>query len=275
MLYNVPPPLPFEGVASWLSQVAASQVANPADVLSYLGISLRQDLDLVCKTKQRVASIAALCRLEPRAFEFIRRMTKNLARVDRESTYLLQHGELARYRFCPQCLRRQRTPYFPLHWRFAAYRWCEEHKQLLQDRCPSCHAPVVMPLNLLHAAEKGRRPEMHWCMACGQKLTSKPRHPGRFAGTRNFLNTNEWRLLQNGKATLAALYHGYVRVAPSEVVRPLRTLVALERAGHIPNFQLRYETLETQRTSYRHPYHGRLVPLSRTRATVLRGGLFD
>lgn len=263
MLYRVPPPEFFESPASWVSRVAIGQGVPLVDLLQYLELPQRQDLDLLFKSGKRIKRVAKTCGLDPELFWPMKHMFSGLWRFDRKGSFLLREGELARYRYCPGCFKRQRSPHLPLHWRFNAYRWCAEHQELLRDRCPKCSALVILPANLVYAAEMDGRPQLDCCMVCSEKLSNKVQTGGRFAGTRHFLTPWEHRLLRNGTAVLAALLFREVRVGTSDHVRPLKHLRKLERAGHIPHQKFRYENLDAPYPKYRNPFTDRLSSVGR------------
>lgn len=45
--------------------------------------------------------------------------------------------------FCPLCLQLDTIPYYRRSWRLSLYAICEHHHCLMQEHCPSCHAPVA------------------------------------------------------------------------------------------------------------------------------------
>lgn len=63
---------------------------------------------------------------------------------------------------CISCLREQPTPYFRQHWRLACLTMCENHREMLIDRCPACAAPI-QPLLLQSATSP-----ISVCWRCGQ-----------------------------------------------------------------------------------------------------------
>lgn len=279
-LVCAPVPEPFESPASWLSRLALSQAATVWAVLAHLKIDLEGDIDIefaACDLDR----VARLRGIPVSNFSFMRHMFLQLQRIDASGrVYLLSHDTFARYRFCEKCLLEQRTPHFPLHWRFKAWRWCPLHNSLLRDHCPSCKAILVLPMDLLHAGRwrKGVA-YISSCAVCGAKLTSKPKSM-RFEHSRNNLTSTEHLLLANGRALLAALYHGEFTVSSAPERYPLRALHQIEKNGHLPHKKMHYENFEmTQEPRYRHPVSNELCGRSGKQTKVRRkrfyGGLFD
>lgn len=279
-LVCVPAPEPFESPASWLSRLALSQAATVWAVLAHLKIDLRGDIDIqfaACDLDR----VARLCGIPESSFSFMRYMFSQLQRIDaRGEVYLLSHDTFARYRFCDRCLKEQRTPYFPLHWRFKAWRWCPLHTCLMRDHCPRCKAILVLPIDLLHA---GRRRAgvayLSSCAVCGARLTNKPKAV-RFEPARNNLTVKEHLLLANGRALLAALYHNEFGISSKPERYPLRGLYQLERNGHLPHKLMHYEKFELmEEPRYRHPVSNELCGRSDQKRQPGRkrfyGGLFD
>jgi hypothetical protein len=277
MLLRVPRPEFAEAPSSWLSQVALSQAVAPLELFDFLELKPTVDPDFTFVNLSRLRQIARTCNLPEGAFGTMRHMFKSLQVVDKKGeVFLLSQSGFPRYRFCPACLRSQRRPHYPLHWRFRAYRWCPEHEELLRDRCPTCHAPVVLPANLSFAAEGGRRPQLDCCMVCGNKLTNKER-PTRFSGTRNFLSAEEMRVIRNGAAMMSALLRRELFVGTRNNVQPLEHLRRIEREGHLGHRTFRYERLEKEYVDFRNPWTNSVMKTAvdpNAKLATVREGLF-
>lgn len=62
-------------------------------------------------------------------------------------TYLKNRGrsnKLYGQRYCPECLREDKTPYFRKKWRLKAIVRCEKHDKELNDRCHQCGEPISL-----------------------------------------------------------------------------------------------------------------------------------
>lgn len=279
-LVCVPEPEPFESPASWLCRLALSQAATVWAVLAQLNIDLRGDIDIqfaACNLDR----VAKLCGIPASSFSFMRHMFSQLKTIDNTGeVYLLSHDTFARYRFCERCLKEQRTPHFPLHWRFKSWRWCPLHNCLLRDYCPRCKAILVLPIDLLHAGRwRAGVAHISSCAVCSSRLTSKPKAV-RFEPTRNNLTLSEHLLLANGRALLAALYHDEFGVSSKPERYSLRALHQLERDGHLPHKIMHYEKFELiDEPRYRHPMSNEICGRSGQNRKSGRkrfyGGLFD
>lgn len=270
-------PLALESPCSWISRSALMNGVAPMSFMCMIGVSVMSDIDMAWASRARKSAIRA-CALKRFSFDFSGRMLKAVARVGLEDRLLLSHHGLPRYRFCRECLKEQPKRgdvHFPLHWRFSTYRWCTVHSKLLEDRCPECRALVILPANLLHAAEAGRRAQIDSCMVCGKKLTGKPT-PTRFEGLQNFTSPEEARLLRNGLATLAALWRGFVVVDGCQREHlPLSALRRLELGGHLPTRPMRFDRFHLRENRYRQPWTNRVIIGSKREAEELSSGLFD
>jgi len=236
-----------ESPGSWLSKLALRQGIELRQLLRYLELPLSGDLDLSF-VRSDLRRIAGICGMPYRHFDLIRKMYLGVSKLDRTGTkYLLSSKEVPRYRFCGPCLHAQRGKYFPLHWRFKAWRWCPEHMCMLDDACPHCSAPVVLPANMLKG---GPSKEGIWtlglCLACAGKLFAG--HESA-KGTLNFYLLTPWErvVLENGRALLAALYRQEVRIESSPHTFPLGAVRRLEKRGLLPHDHFKLTSLEVIR----------------------------
>jgi hypothetical protein len=277
-LVCVPEVQPFESPASWIARLAFSQLVDPQEIMNFLAIRRLKDPDL--DFGQQVASNAVrACGIELRSFRFMRHMIASLRKVGADpGLFLLSVDGFAQYRFCKECLRQQREKYYPLHWRFKAWRWCPEHDCLLEERCPHCDSLVLMPASLFRAAV-GRKARgwLDQCMVCNATLWAKSR-PRRFDALKKFLTPWERFLLNNGRAVLAALWRRSVILNKDALSkrRGLRELARLERAGLLPSGPMRFEQDTPVSKRYRHPLTHAVVDATRVvRPERTWKGLFD
>ena len=126
-----------EAPTSWLVRAAASQGERVNSFAEMLGFDGGANFE-----RQFVSSaprhIAKVCGLPSYAFDLAFRLLDQAFKLELAEPILLTHSGKARFRFCPVCLKQQRTPFFPVHWRFDAWRMCYEHKCLMEDSCPHC-----------------------------------------------------------------------------------------------------------------------------------------
>jgi hypothetical protein len=117
-----------------------------------------------------------------------------------------------------------------VHCRFATWRFCPLHRCLLEDICPHCKAFVTLPFNMLYAGpKKSGVAYLAHCRMCGGRLSSLPS-----VGLDSLPLTEwDWVLLNNGRAVLAALLYGVVRV-DGERELPISGLRRLAKKGVLP-----------------------------------------
>jgi hypothetical protein len=211
--------------------LALSQGATLKELAEFLGFEFRSDLD-ICLSKQQAIDLAELCGLDMAAFEAPQKIFGALRSIapDGEPFLCLVRGK-ARFRYCRDCLASFRTPYFQLHWRFVAWRHCPIHRCLLEDQCPHCGEPIVLPADQVSAGpDRSGIALLSLCMKCGKALIDvKPCSVFEFA--------SEWQrtVMSNGRAVLAALYTGRVEILGDEEVSGIRKLLEMQRRGFLPS----------------------------------------
>lgn len=236
-LIGMPEPIGFESPASWLARAALSQGVSSRELLAHFGFKKRVDPDCFM-TKKVAHRILAACQLPSDKFNFALHMFANLRSIDPAGEiFLLERKKhLAGYRYCPVCLHLSRTKHFMLHWRFRAWRHCPLHHCMMEEICLQCGALVQLPTDLMSAGpEKKGIAFLDQCRVCGQKLST---HWDKVYGTVDQSSVSEWKWsrLVNGRATLAAIYHGELSyVHGPKGMHGLRDLLKLDRRGLIPN----------------------------------------
>lgn len=235
-LIGMPEPIGFESPASWLARAALSQGVSPRELLAHFGFHKRVDPDLFM-TEEVAHRLLNACQLSSRKFDFAVHMFANLKRIDPAGKiFLLERKNSAEYRYCPVCLYLSRTKHFMVHWRFRAWRHCPLHHCMMEESCMQCGAMVQLPTDLLSAGPDNKGIAfLDQCRLCGHKLSS---HWDKVYGTVDQSSVSEWKWSQvaNGRATLAAIYHGELRyVHGPEGTHGLRDLLVLNRRGLIPN----------------------------------------
>lgn len=220
-------------MSSWLSRLALSQGSELSDVVRFLGLNTRQDVD-VQATGQAISDIRVACGLDDKAFCVAERIMTHLARVS-NSGYLASTGRRARFRFCPLCIGEAHVPHYPIHWRFIAWRACPRHACIMEDHCPHCKSAITMPTDLFKAGPENQGVGiLDRCLNCAMKLTTVTPVliPGNNTGC-----LSEWdlRLIANGRALLATLYHGNFRIAGDGRKHSVAGVDRIRRHGGIPS----------------------------------------
>lgn len=248
-LVGVPEPFLTESPSSWFTRVAVSQAVTPIELLRYFGLARRADPDLLLDGPV-IRRISGLCGLRTKQFHLMRVMLNRLRRLDRTgTTYLLSHQGAAKYRFCPSCLAERGEKYFPIHWRFRCWRWCPNHRCLMEDVCPKCSSPVLLPGDMLKAgANQAGVSSLARCMVCSSSLAAGIWSKGGAIDSR-LLTSWERTQMANGRAVLAGLFLGYVRSTDSDARQPLVRIKRFERLGLLPHgtFKLDRQILEERR----------------------------
>lgn len=224
----VPLPMESEALSSWVSRAAQSQALTVPDMLAHLGWVCAGDFDLGLVEQFWDQDFSRDAFFRP--LEHARQLIAVSAQLTAErGELLLRDGKRCRYRFCPECLRADATPYFRQEWRLDAWRACWEHQCLMEDECPACGSPVTLPLNMDQAVRTGIG-HLDECGKCGGFLHAvKPMYltDAQRAGL------TEWgaTLMRNGRALVACIRLQRFAVASpdgrveSASFRVLRTLL--------------------------------------------------
>jgi len=185
---------------------------------------------------QRLATLRRVCGLPESAFFVHERIVTSLNSMSPVGDDYLIRGrrDKPRFRYCPACLNTMRTPHFPIHWRFVAWRWCPEHDCLLEDTCHQCGHAIVLPIDVESSAAGQRGYALlNRCQSCGASLNSlEPCHLqlGRFRRVSHL----EEMTLANGRGLLAALYSGWFEIKGQLGRQRLSQFSEIERYWALP-----------------------------------------
>jgi hypothetical protein len=229
-LAGLPLAMRFESPASWVSRAALSQGETVDVLLAHMGLPKDSDIDLVISSRAGRDALMQCGVSEP--FALARSVFPQIQKLGRscEKFLLATRTGIPRYRFCAKCLATQSDPHFEVHCRFATWRFCPIHRCLLEDTCPHCKAFVTLPFSMLYAGpKKSGVAYLAHCQKCGGRLSSL------LPVSLDSLPLTEWDwvLLKNGRAVLAALLHGVVRV-DGEKKLTIANLRRLAKNGVLP-----------------------------------------
>lgn len=234
-LILAPLPQQMESPASWISRVALSQGCTVRELMSLMALDSQSDPDMSMSTSD-LSHVKQLTGLRPHDFWLAQRTFGGLAELELPVREFLLYGALGRprYRYCPRCLKDQRTPHFPVHWRFAGFKYCMVHHCMLEEACQRCNQQIVLPTNQLTAGLKKQGiAYLKLCMYCEADL-SKAEALSTAIMT-SLLTQWEQALMRNGIATLAALYRRQLTLSESSEEKPVSHLRSLNRKRVIPN----------------------------------------
>jgi len=231
-LFGLPLDIQFESPTSWISRGALSQGASVREMLKYLGIEKEKDTDLAFL--RAFPRLWNRCGLSPDSFYVSRLLIESLERVDPQGERFLMRTDRGRprYRVCPNCLAAQRTAFFPIHWRFDAWRYCPEHGCMMEDACWACESEIQMPCSLgIVGPQIGRCASLGQCAECAKFRSRGP--VVRLTAEPSVFTQHEFDLLANGRAVLAALSQRRV-VYPGCSNMRLGGLHQIDRMGMLP-----------------------------------------
>ena len=224
-----------ESPASWLSRVALSQHVSISQLFQRWGIDSRRDIDFAF-SKRSIQEMANRLTEADGDFHIAESMLARLRTIDpRGERFLLRQNGNARYRFCPQCMAENPTKYFRLEWRFDCWLWCPLHNCYLESKCPHCNSMVTLPVDMQRGGhERSGIDTLERCFQCGRLLTAHWRSRVQTVDRRR-LSSLDICLLNNGRAVLAALFHGHVGMLESTCQYSLEHLEKLDMRGIIPH----------------------------------------
>lgn len=235
LLVNVPSPLIDESGSSWLSRFAISQGADLATAMAFLGIPTIGDVD-VLMVGDFLKTVRRKCGLPDDALAWHDRVMSRLKQLASIDVPLLATDHLKRplVQVCRHCLHEMRTPYFPIHWRFAVWQWCPLHDCLMVATCRHCgkRPHALIDIANTRAGRKGIA-YLNRCMNCGELLTPPAGTP---VASRRFveLRPEQQRQLANGRALLSALYYGWFRVRGQSLKMPTSAMAELMTMDDFP-----------------------------------------
>lgn len=247
-LVGLPRAIQFEAPSSWISRAALSQGTTVLELAEFIGWPATSDFDLWFAHMYRdglPSDAPMLAGLEVarrvligyqragcRAGAVLR--TEARPRTQVPKNLFLGKGGRSRYRFCPSCLHSDPTPFVRQEWRFDCWRYCPVHICLLEEFCLWCSADLEVPVSLVHAGPRRRGvADLSGCSRCGRSLGEifpQAISPSNFPGSRL-----DPVLLANGRAMVAAMYHGSFRVHGSGDQKPLQHLRMLEYLTVLPS----------------------------------------
>ncbi len=228
-LFVVPEPGLAEAPSSWLPRAAASQAESTREFARFMGFSAGGDYDAQF-VRMSPRHIAKACGFRADIFDVVHSMLELAQSLRMTSPVLLRCGQKPRYRYCPECLRTQSTPYFPIHWRIDAYRLCHIHGCLLEEVCPHCSRMIFPQRNWMRSGCERRGVSMaSQCLDCSKFLWDVvPLEMDRIDS--RHLSCLDRARLENGRPFVAALVHGRVVLTMSNVTDVRIGLKLIEKA---------------------------------------------
>jgi hypothetical protein len=234
-LFGVPKPFDFEAVSAWLPRLALSQGSALSDVAEFLGLNLGSDVDRHV-IGAKLAHVRKICSLPNSAFAVSEQIMESLDLIRPVGDqFMARRGSRRpRFRFCVGCLSEMKTPHFPIHWRFIAWRRCPLHDCLLEDACPHCGTPIVLP-TCIQKSTSGRAgySGLDRCLSCTKRLSTADPCSLQVGDVR-LVNQWEDQLLANGRALLAALVKRSFRIEGRGVNFGLMSLADLKSRRAFP-----------------------------------------
>lgn len=203
---GVPSPGADEAVSSWISRLALAQGCSLEEMLDFLGLKPRTDIDS-CFDGEVAQRVRRKCGLAPTAFQHVERVNACMRwRGIGRAVLLRQQDNSPRFRYCPMCLRKRVAPKLPFIWRFREWRYCPAHGCLMEARCWRCSRPVRFPIDMATSmAGRDGHASQRRCMRCSVDLsTALPCNLDLF--DRSLLTAVEAHWLEAGRVQVEALF---------------------------------------------------------------------
>lgn len=174
-LFNVPPPAKTEAVSSWLSRLALSQGASVGELRKLFRIPSAADPDKFVHGPL-LNEVRQICGLDDDALKLHDNIVTFMHPrfLGRDIMACTRRGK-PRFRYCPLCIREMRTPYFPIQWRFVAWRHCPVHACWMEDGCHHCSHPIDLPMDIAESKSGlWGYSLLNRCCSCASRLDEAP-----------------------------------------------------------------------------------------------------
>lgn len=222
-LLGLPAAKPYELVSSWVTRAALSQGVSPLELRKFLDWAGRGDLDLAFA--KRTLPIKAWLLPVIHHLSFGQHIMANFLDSGLDpKLHIVGQGSGYRFTFCPMCVGRLLDFAVPVHWRFSGWMYCPTHLCYMERHCTKCGSTPSASANLLAA----QWPSLAVCGTCDQPLRECPPRPVSEALE---IDNVQAMKLKNGRALLAALWHGKVQLGPDEAYKPLRQIKKVDGYG--------------------------------------------
>lgn len=247
-LVHVPEPFLDESPASWLIRVCEYHQSWPNHLFRLFRLSNIRDIDLDLNP----ASLRKLCygtKISSDQLKLLARKFATVRKGDHAEAFLLykKKEKAAHYRFCPECLKKDRTPYWRLTWRMSHIQICVDHQCRLISHCRSCDVEIgPLMVQSKHLPDCATRGWCGHCQNCGASLAEAPVEKIYSSDVINMIG----RLQQT---ITASLIHGFFRIDGLSDKLPLSHLPRALLAGATPkesNSLIRAQTLTKEIKEY-------------------------
>lgn len=159
-----PKPMKDEAFSSWFTRLLK---LNCADVMPIIQAFLKKRSSFMeIEGKDEVKS-SLIKRLEPYIDISKLRFNKHHVGIildeNIHGTMALLDNYMISPKYCPLCLKDDKTPYFRYFWHLPFITMCSTHHSLLFNQCPSCH-------HLINYWETGWNDSIATCFSCHDDL---------------------------------------------------------------------------------------------------------
>lgn len=194
----VPQPLEDELFSSWMVRTAYAHKTHPHTFENlYLDLPQRlfsKDID-VSIDKETIKIVQNKCRDKVNIFSLT---------MQTYNTYLQENiipygfnKFITPLRYCPQCLKEDKIPYFRKEWKVVFSTICVQHHCFLHDSCPHCKSTLN-----ISKMYNNKLPYVH-CYQCGFKLEESKKLPIHHTYKTHTKKTKE---------LFSILRHGYIKL---------------------------------------------------------------
>jgi hypothetical protein len=222
-LANLPVPFFNESTCSWIQRVCQVYAITYSGIYQILDAPLGRDPDINL-TNRYIDKAICIGRLPWDSFALMRATLCRIAEVHSLRRLLLrQEAGLPLYRFCPQCLAEDHTPYLRIEWRFKAWEICPKHMIRLPVRCHQCQNILQIQRTIL-AAQSGPPPilSLAYCYVCRTDLRKASGQHIECIDPDKERQTIKFQM-----AVLSAVVHGYMKIEPFDEKFSLHQMVTL------------------------------------------------
>ena len=204
----VPYPFPDESASSWIVRVCQFHDITYKGLTTSLGMNPVRDPDITSE-RDHVYRIGSGTCVSPTR---LRELSDAFQAVQLQPALkrLLTSDEdnAPSYRYCPECLASDPTPYLRNGWRLRDWIVCPDHLTPLLHACPHCGEPLHAATSWRGRARK-KFPDIRQCAACKATIVVEARKVGSIVGIEKNRISLQYAILsamRSGSFTLGGLH---------------------------------------------------------------------
>jgi hypothetical protein len=212
-LSGIPKPFGNESLASWIQRVCQVYDLTLDRFHETFSTSGGPDADF-CLTSEQLLNIAKIAGFGIEHFRVIQECFCQLENRKAFQKYCLTISkDKFLYRYCPQCWKEDKTPYFRVEWRLRDGNYCLKHKTELRSECPYCGKFLAMHRSMLGGTyDPPPSPDLATCLYCRANLRANAIDADKFTDCGIEVTNN----IDDQKLLISLMLYDYFFIQPTE-----------------------------------------------------------